>query len=102
MRPPQLGDIGTVVNVHHEASETALTVECVDGDGYTIWLSGFGPDELELIFRREPIRGCKVPFSETPVVGHGGYHYIFRLSLETAVVLKSRRVSSSSHDGLDG
>lgn len=47
-RPPQVGDIGTIV---HKVDELCI-VEAVDKDGYTIWLADFSPDEVEeVVFR---------------------------------------------------
>lgn len=43
-RQPTTGDIGTIVEVWHDAFE----VECSDGDtGFTIWLETMFPEELE-------------------------------------------------------
>ena len=50
MRPPAIGDVGTIVMVHRTAAEiVAYTVECVGNDGDTIWLSDFLPEEVQPI-----------------------------------------------------
>jgi len=45
-RPPQIGDIGTIVHVYD--SSKGCIVEMVDESGSTIWLADFEPGELEL------------------------------------------------------
>jgi hypothetical protein len=45
-RPPQVGDIGTIVHVY---DLTLFAVECVDGSGMTVWLADFFADELEVV-----------------------------------------------------
>ncbi len=48
MRPPQIGDVGAIVHVHAVDSGVAgYLVECVDAEGYTVWLADFLPDEIE-------------------------------------------------------
>jgi hypothetical protein len=47
MRPPQVGDTGTIVHVN--APGKSYIVESVDHDGYTIWLADFDEAELELV-----------------------------------------------------
>ncbi len=51
MRPPRVGDIGAVVFIHSDENQalSCCTVECVDEEGYTVWLADFLPEELELI-----------------------------------------------------
>ena len=50
MRPPRIGDIGTVVHEYKPEDLTApVIVEDVDEDGMTIWLADFARDELELV-----------------------------------------------------
>ena len=49
-RPPQVGDLGTIVVIHDSGqSDISYTVECIDKDGYTIWLAEFFHEELRLI-----------------------------------------------------
>jgi hypothetical protein len=43
-RPPQVGDIGTIVHM----IENFCIVESVNSEGYTIWLADFLTDELEI------------------------------------------------------
>jgi hypothetical protein len=45
-RPPQVGDVGTIVFAY---DLTSFAVECVDGNGMTIWLADFFSEELELV-----------------------------------------------------
>jgi hypothetical protein len=45
-RPPQIGDIGTIVT---EYDEENFAVECVAPNGSTIWLADFRAAELGLI-----------------------------------------------------
>jgi hypothetical protein len=47
-RPPQVGDVGTIVDIHPEMGSWCI-VECVAGDGSTIWLADFMTNELELV-----------------------------------------------------
>lgn len=42
-RQPKVGDVGTIV---HDAGNIFI-VECVNSDGYTLWLADFEKDELE-------------------------------------------------------
>ena len=46
-RSPQIGDIGTIVHVN--ATNKSYIVECVNSDGYTVWLADFVHDELETV-----------------------------------------------------
>ena len=49
-RPPQIGDIGTVVDIlQEEGLPNKYVVEASDGDGITIWLADFDAEELELV-----------------------------------------------------
>ena len=43
-RPPQIGDVGTIVFVYGEHD---FAVECVAEGGMTAWLADFHSDELE-------------------------------------------------------
>jgi hypothetical protein len=44
-RPPQVGDVGTILEVYADAFE----VECSERDtGVTIWLEAMFPDELQM------------------------------------------------------
>lgn len=43
-RAPQVGDVGAIV---HFGKEVCI-VECVDSDGYTVWLADFLIEELEV------------------------------------------------------
>jgi hypothetical protein len=48
MRPPRVGDSGAVVHVYcAEGGAAGYVVECVDAEGYTVWLADFLPDEIE-------------------------------------------------------
>jgi len=47
-RPPLVGDEGAIVHIPPETNAWCM-VECVTGDGSTIWLADFMPDELELV-----------------------------------------------------
>jgi hypothetical protein len=48
MRPPRVGDTGAIVHVYAANGEAACyIVECVDAEGYTLWLADFLPDEIE-------------------------------------------------------
>ena len=47
VRQPQIGDSGTIVHVHVPGK--AFIVECVDSEGYTVWVGDFDSSELELI-----------------------------------------------------
>ncbi|HEX9724892.1 MAG TPA: hypothetical protein VGC53_11490, partial [Vicinamibacteria bacterium] len=49
-RPPQVGDLGTIVHEYdREDPRAPLMVEKSDPDGHTVWLADFEPDELELV-----------------------------------------------------
>ena len=51
-RAPAVGDVGTVVHEYVLDDPSAvLAVECVDENGYTVWLADFERDELELVRR---------------------------------------------------
>ncbi len=53
-RPPQVGDIGAVVEVYTSPS-IGYEVECVDTvTGFTIWLDAMYPEEIELVQRVAP------------------------------------------------
>jgi hypothetical protein len=46
-RSPQVGDKGTIVNILSPGEPNMMfDVECVDNDGFTVWLAGFWPEEL--------------------------------------------------------
>ena len=48
LRPPRIGDTGTIVFLHFDDGALSLcTVECVDSEGYTVWLADFLPEELQ-------------------------------------------------------
>jgi hypothetical protein len=49
MRPPEKGDIGTIVEVFQTSQKVAYCVECVDNEGCTIWLADFLPEEIQSI-----------------------------------------------------
>jgi hypothetical protein len=51
MRPPQVGDMGTIVGEPGAHDAGAVTVEMVDGDGMTVWLADFARHELEFVHR---------------------------------------------------
>ncbi len=47
-RSPRVGDCGTVVHVYAPNDpNTSYSVECVNRDGYTVWLADFAPNEIE-------------------------------------------------------
>jgi hypothetical protein len=46
-RPPQIGDVGTIVHVYD--SLKACIVEMSDEKGMTIWLTDFIAEELEVL-----------------------------------------------------
>lgn len=47
-RPPEIGDIGTLVDIlHADGLPDRFVVECCEADGTTVWLSDFNADELE-------------------------------------------------------
>jgi hypothetical protein len=49
-RLPQVGDEGTIVFVYAPNDpDTAYAVECVDAQGYTVWLADFARAEIELV-----------------------------------------------------
>lgn len=51
MRPPRIGDIGTVVRGYKPEDLTApLIVENKDENGATLWLAEFARDELEVVY----------------------------------------------------
>jgi hypothetical protein len=50
MREPRVGDRGIVVYVFGEINErTKYVVECVNPEGYTVWLADFWEGELEKV-----------------------------------------------------
>ena len=52
VRPPKVGETGTVVHVHDPTDPLApLTVESVDSAGNTIWLADFDMGELDFVSR---------------------------------------------------
>jgi len=56
MRPPRIGDIGTVVAGYEPEDLTApLIVENRDEKGATLWLADFARDELEVVYWGQPI-----------------------------------------------
>jgi hypothetical protein len=44
-RPPQIDDVGTIVHI----VQNFCIVECIDSEGYTVWLADFLIDELETV-----------------------------------------------------
>jgi hypothetical protein len=46
VRQPQIGDTGTVLHVLGAGS---VAVECIDANGFTLWVADFSEDELELV-----------------------------------------------------
>lgn len=50
-RLPQIGDLGTIVHVYSGAQDInpAYIVECVDRNGFTVWMADFTAGELELV-----------------------------------------------------
>lgn len=47
-RPPEIGDIGTLVDIlHADGLPDRFVVECCEADGTTVWLADFNADELE-------------------------------------------------------
>lgn len=47
-RPPQVGDVGTVVGIlHAHGLPDHYVVECCGADGASIWLGDFLAEELE-------------------------------------------------------
>jgi hypothetical protein len=70
-RPPQVGDIGTVVNVRTDArGEVWYYVECVGAGGFTVWLAEFRAAELALSTAPETPAG---DFT-CPVCGYPGLY----------------------------
>jgi hypothetical protein len=47
-RPPQVGDVGTIVTVSEEEDVDSYCVECVDDQGRPAWLEYMRSEELEL------------------------------------------------------
>jgi hypothetical protein len=45
IRPPQIGDVGTIVHVYDPHGP--YSVECVNAEGYTVWLADFAAEEIE-------------------------------------------------------
>lgn len=51
-RAPRIGDTATIVHQYEPENPTAAVVaESVDGNGNTIWVADFQPDELERVSR---------------------------------------------------
>jgi hypothetical protein len=49
-RPPQIGDIGTIVEILHAPNlPIDYIVECSNSDGTAIWVSDFFAEEIEAI-----------------------------------------------------
>lgn len=50
-RPPQIGDLGTIVYIApgSQGKNSWYIVECLDNNGLTVWLADFREDELELV-----------------------------------------------------
>ena len=49
-RAPRIGDTATIVHQYESENPVAAVVaENVDGNGNTIWVADFQPDELELV-----------------------------------------------------
>ena len=62
LRPPKVGDAGTIVHVYDPDNPDApFVVEAVAPDACTIWLEDFLPSELELVWRegRNRRRRCR-------------------------------------------
>jgi hypothetical protein len=55
-RPPQVGDVGTIVDVLTAPGlqEEDYVVECSGPDGVDLWLGDFSFDELELLPNQQP------------------------------------------------
>ena len=49
-RSPQIGDKGTIVFLY---DQSLFIIECVDKEGYTVWLADFEKSELALVYRPE-------------------------------------------------
>jgi hypothetical protein len=47
-----VGDTGTIVLVP-ETPDILFSVECVDEDGFTVWLADFFPEELRRLKARD-------------------------------------------------
>ncbi|MEP6787707.1 MAG: DinB family protein [Acidobacteriota bacterium] len=47
VRQPQFGDVGMIVHVN--APNKSYIVECVNSEGYTVWLADFDSEEIELL-----------------------------------------------------
>ncbi len=75
-RPPKIGDIGAVVDVH---SETAVAVECVDADGHTLWLADFHLAEIEHVLAVGELFGDFFPELATMIRAAGHVHLIEEL-----------------------
>ena len=51
-RAPRVGDQATICELYAPNDPNAsVAVEMVDGEGMTVWLADFAPDELELVRR---------------------------------------------------
>lgn len=49
IRPPQVGDLGTVIDLHGNGSQhTEYRVENVDSAGRTLWMATFRATELNM------------------------------------------------------
>jgi hypothetical protein len=50
-RPPQMGDIGTIVHISPgtQGMSSRYIVECLDKNGFTVWLAEFTMDEFEFV-----------------------------------------------------
>jgi Domain of unknown function (DUF4926) len=49
-RLPQIGDVGTIVHVYDLRGP--YSVECVNAEGYTVWLADFAAEEMEPVQAR--------------------------------------------------
>lgn len=50
LRPPQVGDVGTLLDVLHAPGlPDRYVVESAGADGVTLWLGDFAAEELELL-----------------------------------------------------
>lgn len=56
VRPPQIGDTGTVIETPETQRTPTYLVERVDDEGLTWWLADLAAEELELISRLPPKR----------------------------------------------
>ncbi len=53
LRPPKVGDTGTVLEVNSEP-ERGFEVECSDpASGQTVWLEAMYPEEVEIVTQSE-------------------------------------------------